>query len=103
MLPTPREGRGLTHAQTVRRIVAGALVGRGFTEVLSYPFVPADFGDRLGMAKDDIRRHAVRLANPLSDQAPFMRTSVLDTLLDSLRRNVSRGQRDVALFRNGAW
>ena len=101
VLPTPREGRGLTHAQTVRRIVAGALVGRGFTEVLSYPFVPADFGDRLGMAEDDIRRHAVRLANPLSDQAPFMRTSVLDTLLDSLRRNVSRGQRDVALFEMG--
>jgi phenylalanyl-tRNA synthetase beta chain len=37
----------------------------------------------------------------LSDQAPLMRTSVLDTLLDSLRRNVSRGQRDVALFELG--
>jgi phenylalanyl-tRNA synthetase beta subunit len=53
------------------------------------------------MPADDPRRSAVRLANPLSDQAPLMRTSVLDTLLDSLRRNVSRGQRDVALFELG--
>ncbi len=101
ILPTPTDGRGLTHAQLVRRIVANALVGRGYTEVLSYPFVSADFGDILGMAADDPRRSAVRLANPLSDQAPLMRTSVLDTLLDSLRRNVSRGQRDVALFELG--
>jgi len=101
VLPTPSDGRGLTHGQGVRRIVANALVGRGFTEVLSYPFVAADFADVLGMASDDPRRAAVRLANPLSDQAPLMRTSVLDTLLDSLRRNVSRGQRDVALFELG--
>ena len=101
VLPTPSDGRGLTHAQVVRRIVANALVGRGFTEVLSYPFVAADFADVLGMTPDDPRRNAVRLANPLSDQAPLMRTSALDTLLDSLRRNVSRGQRDVALFELG--
>jgi phenylalanyl-tRNA synthetase beta chain len=48
ILPTPTDGRGLTHAQLVRRIVANALVGRGYTEVLSYPFVSADFGDTWG-------------------------------------------------------
>ena len=37
--PTPTDGRGLTHGQRVRRIVANALVGRGYTEVLTYPFV----------------------------------------------------------------
>ena len=37
--PTPSEGRGLTHGQKARRVVADALAGAGFTEVLSYPFV----------------------------------------------------------------
>ncbi len=101
VLPMPSAGRGLTHAQAVRRIVANTLVGRGLTEVLTYPFVAADFADQQGMAPADPRRSAVRLANPLSDQAPVMRTSVLDSLVDALRRNVSRGQRDVAIFELG--
>ena len=102
VLPTPTAGRGLTHAQQVRRIVASALVGRGATEVLTYPFVSASFGDTFGLPADDPRRQAVRLANPLSDEAPFMRTSVLDTLVDAVRRNVSRGQRDLVLFEIGS-
>jgi phenylalanyl-tRNA synthetase beta chain len=69
--------------------------------VLTYPFVSASFGDTLGLPADDPRRQAVRLANPLSDEAPFMRTSVLDTLVDAVRRNVSRGQRDLVLFEIG--
>ncbi|MFZ1286852.1 MAG: phenylalanine--tRNA ligase subunit beta, partial [Candidatus Phosphoribacter sp.] len=101
VLPTPSDGRGLTHGQSVRRIVADALVGRGFTEVLTYPFVADDFADTLGMPPEDPRRSAIRLANPLSDNAPLMRTSVLDTLVDALRRNVSRGQRDLAMFELG--
>ncbi|MEI2764733.1 MAG: phenylalanine--tRNA ligase subunit beta [Dermatophilaceae bacterium] len=99
--PMPPSGRGLTHSQRVRRIVADVLAGRGFTEVLTYPFVAASLFDRLGLAPDDPRRSAIRVANPMSDQAPLMRTSVLDTLVDALRRNVSRGAKDVALFEIG--
>ena len=43
----------------------------------------------------------MRLANPLSDEAPLLRTSVLDTVLDTLRRNVARGSRDVAVYEIG--
>ncbi|MEP6797978.1 MAG: phenylalanine--tRNA ligase subunit beta, partial [Lapillicoccus sp.] len=99
--PTPTEGRGLTHAQRVGRIVANALVGRGFTQVLTYPFVGEQLADAFGLPDDDDRRHAVRVANPLSDEAPLMRTSVLASLVDAVRRNLSRGQKDVALFEVG--
>jgi phenylalanyl-tRNA synthetase beta chain len=101
VLPTPTDGRGLTHGQVVRRVVASLLVGHGLTEVLTYPFVSARFGDDLGLPPDDLRRHAIRIANPLSEEAPLMRTSVLDSLLDAVRRNVSRGQRDLAVFELG--
>jgi phenylalanyl-tRNA synthetase beta chain len=101
VLPSPDAGRGLTHSQQVRRTVANTLAGRGFTEVLTYPFVAASFGDDLGLAVDDPRRSAVRVANPLSDEAPLLRTSVLDSLLDAVRRNASRGHRDLALFEVG--
>lgn len=98
---TPPSGRGLTHSQRVRRIVANALVARGFVEVLTYPFVGEGVAEAFGLKADDERRYAVRVANPLSDEAPLMRTSVLSTLVEAVRRNLSRGRKDVALFELG--
>ncbi|NYF99504.1 phenylalanine--tRNA ligase subunit beta [Janibacter cremeus] len=101
VVPRATAGRGLTHGQRSRRVVARSLAGSGLIEVLSYPFTGTDRHDELGHAADDPRRETVRLANPLQDEAPLMRTSILDTLVDTLRRNVSRGHRDVALYEIG--
>ena len=46
---------------------------------------------RSSLPADDDRRRAVRLVNPLSDEQPYLRTNLLVTLLDTARRNVSRG------------
>ena len=101
LTPTPSEGRGLTHGQQVRRVVADALAGAGFTEVLTYPFVSVELSDQMMLPAHDDRRNAVRLANPISEERPLLRTSVLATLVDGLRRNLSRGHKDVALFELG--
>ena len=102
VLPQPKSaGRGLTHGQRIRRTVANTLAHQGLVEVLTNPFIAEGRFDQLGYADDDARRATVRIANPLSDEAPLMRTSILDTLLDVLRRNVSRGSRDVALYELG--
>jgi len=101
VLPQASSGRGLTHGQRVRRMLANTLAQQGFVEVLTYPFVSAKSHDDLGLAADDPRRSTVRIANPLSDEAPLMRTSVLSTMAEALRRNVSRGLRDAAIFEIG--
>ncbi|EAP99379.1 phenylalanyl-tRNA synthetase beta subunit [Janibacter sp. HTCC2649] len=102
VLPQPKSaGRGLTHGQRVRRTIANTLAHQGLVEVLTYPFIGEGRFDQLGYATDDFRRSTVRIVNPLSDEAPLMRTSILDTLLDALRRNVSRGARDVAVYEVG--
>jgi phenylalanyl-tRNA synthetase beta chain len=101
VLPQAGSGRGLTHGQRVRRVLASFLAARGMVEVLTYPFVSVRSHDDLGLGTDDPRRTTVRIANPLSDEAPLMRTSVLSTLVEALRRNVSRGQRDAAIFELG--
>ncbi|MCU1658704.1 MAG: phenylalanyl-tRNA synthetase, beta subunit [Pseudonocardiales bacterium] len=100
-LPTPPPGRGLTESQRLRRTISRALASAGFTEVLSYPFVSPSVHDAFGLAPDDPRRRACRLANPLSDAEPELRTSLLPGLLATLHRNVGRGNRDLALFETG--
>lgn len=101
VVPRAALGRGLTDAQRVRRAVARALVGAGFVETLSYPFVGPHQHDELGLPADDERRRAARLVNPLSDEQPELRTNLLVTLLDTARRNVARGITDLAVSEIG--
>ncbi|WP_188188174.1 phenylalanine--tRNA ligase subunit beta [Nonomuraea sp. SYSU D8015] len=102
LLPKAPAGAGLTEGQRLRRRVGRALAEGGYVEVLSYPFISPDDFDRLLLPAEDARRHAVRLANPLSEDEPLMRTTLLPGLLKTLVRNVGRGFTDVALYESGA-
>lgn len=90
VLPTAPAGTGLTTDQRRRRAVIRALAEHGLHEVLSYPFV-GDVYDRLDVPEQDERRRMVRLANPIADDAPFLRSTLLATLVEVARRNVGRG------------
>lgn len=101
VLPPAPPGRGLTPAQRRRASVSRALAEAGLVEALSYPFTSPQVHDDFGLPGHDARRRALRLANPLSTEQPELRTSLLATLVDVLRRNVSRGTADVAVFEIG--
>ncbi|PZS34270.1 MAG: phenylalanine--tRNA ligase subunit beta [Pseudonocardiales bacterium] len=101
VLPLTPAARGLTEDQRRRRAVSRALAATGYVEVLNHPFQSAEVLDALGVPVADDRRRLARLANPLSDQAPYLRTSLLPPLLQALRRNLSRGATDVALYEIG--
>ncbi|MFJ2115567.1 phenylalanine--tRNA ligase subunit beta, partial [Streptomyces sp. NPDC087850] len=100
-LPTPPSGRGLTERQRLHRRVGRALAGAGYVEALNYPFTGVAALDALGLAADDDRRRTVTLVNPLSDEEPALRTTLLPGLLGALRRNDGRGSHDLALFETG--
>jgi phenylalanyl-tRNA synthetase beta chain len=101
VLPPAPGGGGLTATQRRRRTVGRAMAEAGYVEVLSYPFVAPEVHDTFGLPADDPRRSAVRLTNPLSEEEPELRTSLLPPLLGTLRRNVGRGLRDLALYELG--
>ncbi|MEU9190734.1 phenylalanine--tRNA ligase subunit beta [Streptomyces sp. NPDC048484] len=100
-LPKPPAGLGLTDRQRLHRRIGRALAGAGYVEALNYPFIGTEVLDQLGLEADDPRRTLVRLVNPLSDEEPAMRTTLLPGLLGALRRNDGRGSHDLALFETG--
>ncbi len=65
-----------------------ALVARGFFEAQTPAFVPEAEGN-------------VRVANPLNTREPFMRRTLLPSLLRRVVHNFTRGARDVRLFELG--
>ncbi|MGH3156572.1 MAG: phenylalanine--tRNA ligase subunit beta, partial [Streptosporangiaceae bacterium] len=100
-MPRAPAGRGLTERQRTRRNVSRALAAAGYVEVLSWPFGSAADGDALQLPPEDPRRVALRVANPLSEDEPLLRTTLLPGLLRVLARNIGRGFADIALFEMG--
>jgi phenylalanyl-tRNA synthetase beta chain len=102
ILPAAPAGRGMTKQQRLRRRIGVALAASGYVEVLAYPFIGGRELDDLGLDADDERRATVRVANPLSEEEPLLRSTLVPGLLRTLARNVSRAQTDVGLFELGS-
>ncbi|MGJ9420984.1 phenylalanine--tRNA ligase subunit beta [Aeromicrobium sp. CF3.5] len=101
LLPPAPAGRGLTHAQQLRRRVGLVAAGAGLIEVKTFPFTGPTALDRLGLPADDSRRQQVLLENPLSAEEPGMTTTLLPGLLKALTLNVGRGHPDVQIMELG--
>jgi len=100
-MPRATAGRGLTDPQRLRRTIGRTLAGAGYVEVLSSPFGSAADADRMQLRPDDPRRRAPRLVNPIREEEPLLRSTLLPGLLWVLNRNLGRGFADVALFEMG--
>jgi len=101
-LPARRGAAGLlNHAQRLRRSAEDALVGRGLHEIVGWSFADPGLLDRLRLGPDHPMRQVVRLENPISDAQSIMRPTLLGSLLDAARHNVSRNGPDVAIFESG--
>ena len=100
-MPRALAGRGLTPRQRLRRSVGRTLAESGYVEVLSSPFASRADADLLGLPPEDMRRPAVLIANPLSEDEPLLRTTLLPGLFRVLTRNIGRGFADTALFEIG--
>jgi phenylalanyl-tRNA synthetase beta chain len=101
-LPARRGAAGkLTHAQRVRRAAEDALVGRGLHEIVGWSFADPELLDRLLLPADHELRRVVELENPLSESQSIMRPTLLGSLLDAARHNVSRNGPNIAIFESG--
>ena len=96
-LPVAPPGAGLTREQQFTRTALNSLAAAGSTEVLSYPFVSASSNNLFADAAK-----AVALANPIQEEAGQLRMSLIPGLMETARRNLSRGLTDLALVEQGS-
>lgn len=98
-LPVAPPGRGLSRNQQLRRQAISALVGAGFTEVLTYPFMSSEQNQWFA-TEQPVK--TVKLANAMQEEVGELRVSILPGLIDAAKRNVSRGLVDLAIFEEGS-
>ena len=74
------------------------LTGLGMDEITSFVFTSEEMFDKLQIPKDSELRRAVPIMNPLTDEAPLVRTNLLGSVLENAARNFNRKNEDVRLF-----
>jgi phenylalanyl-tRNA synthetase beta chain len=87
-LPTRQAMFGrLSKHQRIRRQIEDVLVGFGYSEAYTWSLLP-----------EQSATGGVALQEPLSSEQAVLRTSLVEGLLASARRNVDAGNDDIALF-----
>ncbi|MGQ9492970.1 MAG: phenylalanine--tRNA ligase subunit beta [Anaerolineae bacterium] len=93
-LPPQRRNFSLEEEQRVRDI----LVGCGLTEVITYSLTNLESVAKLDPAKKAVDPESyIRLANPLTSEREYMRRTLMNSLLETLRDNLRFTER-VAIF-----
>ncbi len=87
-LPLRRHMTGwLTREQRLQRIAEDVLTGAGLSEAYTPSLVPAAWD-----------RDGIPLPEPMSEEQAVLRTSLLPSLVDSVRRNVDAGNSGIGLW-----
>ena len=73
-----------------------SLLGLGYNEAVSLTFISHEDAETFSNAP------VIELANPISEEASIMRTSMLPGMLNMLSYNLNRGTNDVRLFEMGS-
>jgi phenylalanyl-tRNA synthetase beta chain len=70
----------------------------GMDEELSFSFTHPAMFDKLNVPADSPLRKAIPIMNPLTDEYPLVRTTLLSSIFENTVRNFSRKNEDVRLF-----
>lgn len=97
-LPSALAGRGLSADQRALQQIRTYLAANGLSEIINYPFESDENIYQFGDLPSSV---LVKLSNPLSEEEPYLRNSLLPGLISALKRNFGRGNSDIAVFEIG--
>jgi len=75
-----------------------SLAAAGLCETVSFPFLSEAELAGLRLPRDDPRSRSVRVANPINEQEPLLRSLLLPTLLRLGQQNLARQAEKVGIF-----
>ena len=78
---------GYTEAMKLENRAGSLCRSLGYSEILTYSFVSPSIFDQIRLPEDSSLRNAMRIQNPLGEDASIMRTVALPSMLAILTRN----------------
>lgn len=83
--------------QTIQKKVKEVLVNSGFSEIYTYGFV-SEKDLELSNIKEEIKKYAITIQNPLSDEYKLMRPTTVPSMMQTLAINANKKNQNVKLF-----
>ena len=83
--------------QKIIKKVKDILVNNGLSEIYTYGFV-SDKDLEKSNISDDLKRHAITIQNPLSEEYKLMRPTTIPSMMQILATNANKKNQDVKLF-----
>lgn len=87
--------------QRVRQKAEELLIAMGMIEVITYSFINPKHMEQLRMPKDHTLSKTVAVKNPLSEEQGVMRTTIIPGLLETVKRNLNKRNKNLMFFEMG--
>lgn len=98
-------GNMMSGGQSYEQIIAGKikaiLSAAGLDEMISFSFSHPATLDRLNLPADSSLRAVVPVLNPITDDFPVLRTSLIGGVLEAVGRNLARKNDDIKIYELG--
>lgn len=94
------KGRMTKEMETLIK-VQNSLIENGMTETLTYSFMHKNALKLLNYTEKDFVNKAIPIINPISEEYPVMRTTLLPGLFRTLKYNLSQKNNNLAIFETG--
>ena len=98
-LAVTQGGQGIV--EEVQELVRDFMAAAGFSEVINYSFIHPSSFDKIGLSREDGRRQAIEIMNPITEEFKVMRTTLLPGMLAAASYNIARQNNRVAIFEVG--
>jgi phenylalanyl-tRNA synthetase beta chain len=89
------------HQQIVVDRIRDLIRGSGYSEIITFSFISPESAKRLGIRENDDRQNMVKIRNPLTEDQSVMRTTLVSSLLETMKKNAHNGCLDLKMFEIG--
>jgi len=91
-----------SYTDTIADLTKNSLCGIGFSEIITFSFIHPSAFDKLGLSPEHSLRQAIPLLNPITDEFPLLKTTLMGGVLDTVVRNISRKNEELKIYELGA-
>lgn len=92
----------MSDKKLLTKAIRQTLVTQGLSEIITFSFMHTDSLKKLLIPETDSRYQAVPILNPITEEFPVMRTTLIPSMLDTAARNLAQKNHDLWLVEAGA-
>ena len=89
---------GMTPKKTLTKEVTHYLAHAGLSQIITFSFMHKDGLTNMMLPEGDSRYTAIPILNPISEEFPYMRTTLVPAVIEAAKRNIAQQNKDLWLF-----